>query len=113
MTNKECIDILESQIRAYPDDMDFDKLRNALSHAIEVLKASEWQEIDATKPEKYDCYGVFAFRDKSGEWIFFLGYCDICQEGCPIVDLGYGEEAPYTLEDYTHYKKIGIPKEGE
>lgn len=41
MTNKECIDILESQIRAYPDDMDFDKLRNALSHAIEVLKASE------------------------------------------------------------------------
>jgi hypothetical protein len=108
MNNKEAIKILDRLLNIFEYE-DYD----AIERAIEVMKASEWQEIDATTPEKYDCYGVFAFRDKSGEWIFFLGYCDICQEGCPIVDLEYGEEAPYTLEDYTHYKKIGIPKESE
>jgi hypothetical protein len=126
MTNKECIDILTKHnlwrrgadifnptLKVKNEMQNPKEIGLAIDHAIEVLKASEWQEIDATTPEKYDCYGVFAFRDKSGEWIFFLGYCDICQEGCPIVDLEYGEEAPYTLEDYTHYKKIGIPKEGE
>lgn len=110
MTNKEAIDVLESQIRAYPDDTDFDKLRNALSHAIEVMKASEWRRCtndNQCAPKDGRHFLVRGWYDeKRKQYDWATGYWSDYSNA-------YKKCSPFDDETIIDFYYIEMPKEGE
>jgi hypothetical protein len=73
MNNKEAIKLLQEANRSYWS-LDEDK---ALSHAIEVMKASEWRPIDEWHEDYHDClFAVWNHLSQEWEFEFNNPLCD-------------------------------------